>query len=148
MKRPLSPWSCLSVNFEAFELKVFCEGAPGDPAAKPNQRLSETFDHLDAQLHHREHQSYRRTGQTFSTLEKKTQSRVKSRDKKFREGGGAFLKPGAQILELEGAKLGPIWSQALSSPWLGQTLSRFLSNTFHNNLIFSFEKKTFLDLES
>ena len=52
-------------------LKVFCEGAPGDPAAKPNQRLSETFDHLDAQLHHREHQSYRRTGQTFSTLEKK-----------------------------------------------------------------------------
>ena len=127
---------------------MFCEGAPRDPAAKPNQRLSETFDHLDAQLHHREHQSYRRTGQTFSTLEKKTQSRVKSRDKKFREGGGAFLKPGAQILELEGAKLGPIWSQALSSPWLGQTLSRFLSNTFHNNLIFSFEKKTFLDLES
>ena len=81
IKQELSPWSCLSVNFESFELKVFCEGAPGDPAAKPNQRLSETFHHLDAQLHHREHQSYRCSGETFSTLKKKPESCEKSRQK-------------------------------------------------------------------
>ena len=43
-------------------------GAPGDPAAKSDQRVAKTFDHLDAQLDHREHQSYCRSGRFWSNI--------------------------------------------------------------------------------
>ena len=55
-------------------------GASGDPAAKSNQRLKETFDHLHAQLNHRKHKSYRGPGKTYSTVPK-TRG-VKSRGQK------------------------------------------------------------------
>ena len=55
-------------------------GASGDPAAKSNQRLEETFDHLHAQLNHRKHKSYRGPGKTYSTVPK-TRG-VKSRGQK------------------------------------------------------------------
>ena len=45
-------------------------GAPGDPAAKSDQRVAKTFDHLDAQLDHREHQSYCRSGRFWSNIVK------------------------------------------------------------------------------
>ena len=45
-------------------------GAPGDPAAKSDQRVAKTFHHLDAQLDHRQHQSYCRSGRFWSNIVK------------------------------------------------------------------------------
>ena len=45
-------------------------GAPGDPAAKSDQWVAKTFHHLDAQLDHRQHQSYCRSGRFRSNIVK------------------------------------------------------------------------------
>ena len=50
---------------------LVCPGASWDPAAKSNQRLAETFDHLNAQLNHWKHQSYCSAGKTSSFVQKK-----------------------------------------------------------------------------
>ena len=47
-----------------FWVNCFVPGSPWDPAAEPDQWVAKAFHHLDAELDHRQHKSYRCAGPT------------------------------------------------------------------------------------